>query len=43
MILPSSPKAPYPYSTNKSTLTDVNALFGGDVVGIVRQQGSRFQ
>jgi len=23
--------------------TDVNALFGGDVVGIVRRQGSRFQ
>ena len=43
LILPSSPKAPYPYSPNKSTLTDVNALFGRDVVGIVRRQGSRFQ
>ena len=44
LTLPSPQKVPYtPIPLASSTATDVNALFGGDVVGIVRRQGSRFQ
>ena len=32
-----------PQFPNTATLTDVNALFGAEVVGIVREQGGRFQ
>ncbi len=32
-----------PHSPNTTTLTDVNALFGAEVVGIFRKEGDRFQ